>query len=428
MLAESVVPSPAVAVVGRHNSGKTTIVEGAVAELTSRGLDVGTVKHHGHVGFDIDVPGKDSWRHRHAGATETWISAPGQVAMIATIAGEAECAQIVRHMPGHDVVIVEGYRKSGLPTIEVMRAANPHDAQVAETFFQAACDGLPLTCDFVQAARASHREAPKPGAPVDPGKMPTEATVAVMTDIPIAHEAAARYGIPSFDLSDTQGLCDFIVRTIARPRLTAVIQAGGESRRMGRSKATVPFMGRPLIQRLVERVSHAADELVVTTNEPENLGFLREAYPQMHIRLVRDELDRRGALPGIYTALKNATYDAVAVVACDMVFASPRLIAAEFQELWHTGAAAVVPANRNGYEPFHAVYRASACLPAVEARLREGDQRAQAFFDDVEVCAFPQSRVLMAEPGGRCFINANTPEDLAYTEKLARDEGDELIL
>lgn len=422
MLAESVVPSPAIAVVGRHNSGKTTIVERAVAELTARGFDVGTVKHHGHVGFDIDVPGKDSWRHRRAGATETWISAPGQIAMIATIPDEAECARIVARMPGHDVVIVEGYRKSGLPTIEVMRDANPHDSKVAETFYQAACDGVPLTCDFVQAARASRREAPAPGSPVDPGKMPTEATVAVVTDIPRAHEAAARYGIPSFDLADTQGLVNFIEKTVVRPRMTVVVQAGGESRRMGRSKATVPFMGRPLIQRLIERVCHAADELVVTTNEPENLAFLHQEYPQMHIRLVRDELDRRGALPGIYTALKNATYDAVAVVACDMVFASPRLVAAEFQELNRTGAAAVVPVNRNGYEPFHAVYRASACLPAVEKRLEKGDARAQAFFDEVEICEFPQSRVLMAEPGGRCFINANTPDDLAFTERLARDE------
>ena len=82
----------------------------------------------------------------------------------------------------------------------------------------------------------------------------------------------------------------------------------------------------------------------------------------------------------------------------------------------------MVPVNRNGYEPFHAVYRASACLPAVEKRLEKGDARAQAFFDEVEICEFPQSRVLMAEPGGRCFINANTPDDMAFTERLARDE------
>ena len=63
------IPSPAVAIVGRHNSGKTTLVEKLIAELVSRGLDVGSVKHHSHKGFDIDYPGKDSYRHRAAGAS-----------------------------------------------------------------------------------------------------------------------------------------------------------------------------------------------------------------------------------------------------------------------------------------------------------------------------------------------------------------------
>jgi len=63
------VPSPAIAIVGRHNSGKTTLIEKLIAEMVSRGLDVGSVKHHSHVGFEIDYPGKDSYRHRAAGAS-----------------------------------------------------------------------------------------------------------------------------------------------------------------------------------------------------------------------------------------------------------------------------------------------------------------------------------------------------------------------
>ena len=51
------IPSPAVAVVGRHNSGKTTLIERLIAELVGRGLDVGSIKHHSHRGFDIDIPG-----------------------------------------------------------------------------------------------------------------------------------------------------------------------------------------------------------------------------------------------------------------------------------------------------------------------------------------------------------------------------------
>ena len=84
------IPSPAIAIVGRHNSGKTTLIERLIAELVARGLDVGSIKHHSHRGFDIDHPGKDSYRHRAAGASETVIAAPGQVARVKTIEGEEQ--------------------------------------------------------------------------------------------------------------------------------------------------------------------------------------------------------------------------------------------------------------------------------------------------------------------------------------------------
>ena len=144
------IPSPAIAIVGRHNSGKTTLIERLIAELVGRGLDVGSIKHHSHRAFDIDHPGKDSYRHRAAGASETVIAAPGQVARIKTIEGEEECADLVRSMPGHDIIVVEGYRKSGLATIEVMRAANEADAHTAEVFLRGAREGLPLGADFTQ--------------------------------------------------------------------------------------------------------------------------------------------------------------------------------------------------------------------------------------------------------------------------------------
>lgn len=429
------VPSPAVAIVGRHNSGKTTVIVKAIRELTARGWDVGSVKHHSHVGFEIDYPGKDSYRHREAGATETVIACPGQMARIKTIEGEMECADIVRSMRGHDIVIVEGYRKSGLPTIEVMRAGNTADERVAEVFAEGARRGWQLGTDFVQFGKgdtppandeearermehaAAVADAAAAQAPDVAGKLPTESTVAVISDIPEAVEAARTYGIPCFDLDDTAGLVGFLEEHYVRPRVTVVIQAGGESRRMGRSKATVPFAGRPLICRLVERLAPVADDLVITTNEPENLAFLHSTFPQYNIQLVCDEFDFRGALPGLYTALQAARNPYVAVVACDMVFASSSLVVAEALAMKESGADVVVPANKHGYEPFHAMYRRMACLPAVRKALDRGEKRAQAFFGDVSILEFPQSKVLEAEPMGGCFINCNTPEELHALEE-----------
>ena len=257
------IPSPAVAVVGRHNSGKTTLVVKLIEELVARGHDVGSVKHHHKENFEIDIPGKDSYRHRHAGASETVIASPGMMAKIKTIEGEEECAEIVREMPGHDIVVVEGYRKSGLPTIEVMRAANEKDALVAQAFVEGARSGASLETDFIQKSRGEFAFEADPDILQ---KMPTAGTIAVVTDIPEAVEAAGIYGIPAFGLDDVKELADYLEAHYLRPRITVVIQAGGESRRMGQSKALVPFAGRPLICRMVERLSPVADELIITTN------------------------------------------------------------------------------------------------------------------------------------------------------------------
>lgn len=404
------IPSPAISIVGRHNSGKTTLIEQVIKELVARGHDVGSIKHHSHVGFDIDYPGKDSYRHRAAGASEVVIAAPDMLARVKMLQEEVECNDIVRSMPGHDIIVVEGYRKSGLPTIEIMRSGNPADVSVAQVFVEGARSGASLGTDFTQIARGvaeEHKADLK-------HKMPTSDTVAIVTDIPEARDAAALYNIPAFDLNNTGDLVDFLEDHYVRPRVTVVIQAGGESRRMGRSKATVPFDGRPLICRLVERLAPAADELIITTNEAENLGFLAGQYPDLDIKLVSDAFDFRGALPGLFTALQAASNPFVAVVACDMVFASASLVVAESIAMAETDADVVVPVNQHGYEPFHAMYRRSGCLGAVRRALDRGEKRAQSFFDDDEVTVleFAQERVLEVEPRGGCFINANTPDEL----------------
>lgn len=417
------IPSPAIAVVGRHNSGKTTLIERLIAELVSRGLDVGSIKHHSHRGFDIDIPGKDSYRHRAAGASETVIAAPGQVARIKTVEDEVECSELVRSMPNHDIIVVEGYRKSGLPTVEIMRSGSEADHRAAQLFVEAARKGLPLTTDFTQLGREIDRGVPAEGefsATADAAaKMPSTNTVAVVTDIPEAREAAEIYGIPAIGLDDVAALADFLGEHYVRPRVSVVIQAGGESRRMGQSKATVPFAGRPLICRLVERLAPVADELIITTNEAERLGFLDEQYPELGIKLVPDAYKERGALPGMYTALSSAKNPYVAVVACDMVFASPRLVVAEALAMHESGADVVAPANKHGFEPLHAMYRKDGCLEAVHTRTERGEKRVQSFFDDpaVFVLPFSQDKVLEVEPRGGCFINANTPEDLARIEQ-----------
>ncbi len=197
--------SPAIAFVGRHNSGKTTLVVQVIAALAERGVDVGSVKHHGHVGFDIDVPGKDSWRHREAGANEVAICSPDRFALMRELDEPLEAARIVNMMRSHDVVIVEGYRHSGLPTIEIMRAANERDAAAAEAFLQAVASGDPFSFDAGSLGR-------------DADRMPDRLTVGVASDIPAVLDAARSVGMRAFDLNDPAPIAAYIADCVARPR------------------------------------------------------------------------------------------------------------------------------------------------------------------------------------------------------------------
>ncbi len=112
-----------ISIVGRSNTGKTMLLEKLIRELTARGYRVGTIKHDVH-GFAIDHEGKDSWRHKHAGAAMTVISSPKQVAVVKDVDHDAEIDELVaRYIDDVDIVLTEGYKQSKKPKIEVFRKA-----------------------------------------------------------------------------------------------------------------------------------------------------------------------------------------------------------------------------------------------------------------------------------------------------------------
>ena len=115
-------PAPAVAFIGYQNSGKTTLVEKVIAVLTARGLRVGSIKHHGHHRFDIDVPGKDSWRHAEAGSRHVGLICANRYAEYADTDQEFPLDGLLARYTDVDVVIVEGYKTAGLPNVVVARS------------------------------------------------------------------------------------------------------------------------------------------------------------------------------------------------------------------------------------------------------------------------------------------------------------------
>jgi len=117
-----------VSVVGKGDSGKTTFLEKLIRELTRRGVRVATVKHHVH-DYDIDTPGKDSWRHARAGAVTTMVCSPEKFAMIRDVTVEPTLPEIavMAAQSGCDLLLTEGYKREGMNRIEVSRSARSEE-------------------------------------------------------------------------------------------------------------------------------------------------------------------------------------------------------------------------------------------------------------------------------------------------------------
>ena len=110
-------------VIGWKNAGKTTLVERLVAEISARGFQVSTVKHTHHM-VDVDQPGKDSHRHRQAGAHQVILSSSSSWAVMTELRGtpETPLSELLTHLTPVDLVIVEGYKRDSHPKIEAWRA------------------------------------------------------------------------------------------------------------------------------------------------------------------------------------------------------------------------------------------------------------------------------------------------------------------
>ena len=112
-------PIPVLSIVGRSKTGKTTFIEKLIPVLISKGINVATIKHHPH-DFEIDIPGKDTYRHKKAGASTVVLSSPGKIAIIKDTEKDLSIQEILSgYIDNVDILITEGYKKESTPKIEV---------------------------------------------------------------------------------------------------------------------------------------------------------------------------------------------------------------------------------------------------------------------------------------------------------------------
>lgn len=196
--------------------------------------------------------------------------------------------------------------------------------------------------------------------------------------------------------------------------MTAVVLAGGLSRRLGRNKALEPFEGEPLIRRVISRMDQVGDSVIVVVNDsaraveldlPEGVSASIDRYPN------------KGSLGGILTGLLTAPTEWSAFCACDMPFVNTRL----YRHLasLRDGYDAVVPVVEGRPEPTHALY-SRVCIGPIDERVSANVLKISAFFDDVKVRLVPEQEIRRFDPGLLSFFNVNTQEDLETALRLAK--------
>jgi molybdopterin-guanine dinucleotide biosynthesis protein A len=195
--------------------------------------------------------------------------------------------------------------------------------------------------------------------------------------------------------------------------VSLVIQAGGDSRRMGEDKALKLFLGKPLILWVMDRLASIAGEVLVTTNHPENYTFL-------NLRLVPDLTPGCGALGGLFTAIASATYPFAAVVACDMPFASEALFKKEIDLIKKKNVDVVIPSSAGGLEPLHAVYRCDTCLPVIRIALKNNQLKIVDWLQKLNVYKMDTVEIRAIESSEHVFRNINTPEDFCEAEQIVK--------
>ena len=189
--------------------------------------------------------------------------------------------------------------------------------------------------------------------------------------------------------------------------LTIAIQAGGKSSRMGTDKSFVPFLGRPMIEVVRERVEGLGDELIIVTNKP-------DAYAYLGLPMFGDDYPDTGPLGGIYTAVRQARHERTLVVACDMPWLNRALL--EYMVGLRETADVVVPRWDKFPEPLHAMY-SKACLEPMREKLEAGMLKITAFYGRVAVRFVEREEIARFDPDGRSFVNVNTPDDLAEQQR-----------
>lgn len=185
------------------------------------------------------------------------------------------------------------------------------------------------------------------------------------------------------------------------PNSAAIILAGGNSSRLGREKAFLPWQGSTFIETLVTNLKGICQEVLLVTTPQHDLTFLPA-------RVVYDILPDKNSLGGLYAGLAQSNQPVNFVCACDMPLLLPELVRNLINKLEEFDA--VVPHAHDRLQPLCAVYT-KACLPFIEQQLQRNKLRMTAWLTQARVRIVPEAEVCGIDPALQSFFNVNTEED-----------------
>jgi len=200
---------------------------------------------------------------------------------------------------------------------------------------------------------------------------------------------------------------------------SAVILAGGFSRRFGRDKGLVVLAGKPLILHVIDRVSKVVDEvLVVVSSEEQKNKF--ETILEEKANLVIDKDDSQSPLVGAITGFESANAEYSLLLPCDNPLVSTQIV--QFLLDMCTNKSAAIPRWPSGYiEPLQAVYRTESALTAAKTALKQGKMNMRSMIDNLRGVRYVSTMVLeQLEPDLLTFFNVNTPQDLKKAESILK--------
>jgi molybdopterin-guanine dinucleotide biosynthesis protein A len=200
--------------------------------------------------------------------------------------------------------------------------------------------------------------------------------------------------------------------SMKRADLAGIIVCGGKSTRFGGDKATSLLGGERLIDRVIRIVSLVAEEVIIA-GDPSN-----RTWPKGESSICfTEDVFGTGPLAGIYAGLLASSHDLAIVVACDMPFLNPALLAYLADRA--PNFEAVVPEIAGTLQPLHAVYHRST-LPVMHAALSRGEASPLRFLDEIRPRVIPDGEIARVDPRFKSFFNINSRDDLTTAEDWLR--------